>query len=98
MDWTKPVIRLAHGAWHEPELYVPLKNALGTRGYELLVPRLATMGEGKTGTSRDADVEMLIDVAAPFFDLGRTSFSRLTRMMGSQRPYQHRITASTRDV
>lgn len=49
MDSTKPVIVLAHGAWHEPELYDPLKNAYSTRGCELRVPRLATMGEGKTG-------------------------------------------------
>lgn len=72
MDSAKPVILLAHGAWHEPELYDPLKNALGSRGYELLVPRLASMGDGKTGTNWDADVAMLLDAAAPFFDLGRS--------------------------
>lgn len=72
MDSAKPVILLAHGAWHEPGLYDPLKNALGTRGYELLVPRLATMGEGKTGRNWDADVTMLLDAAAPVFDLGRS--------------------------
>lgn len=72
MDSTKPVILLAHGAWHEPELYDPLKNALGTRGYGLIVPRLATMGEVKTGTNWEADVAMLLDAAAPFFDRGRS--------------------------
>lgn len=71
MDSDKPVILLAHGAWHEPELYDPLKNALRTRGYELLVPRLATMGEGKTGMNWDADVAMLLEAATPLFSLGR---------------------------
>lgn len=69
MDSTKPVILLAYGAWHEPEPYNPLKNALSTRSYELLVPRLATMGEGETGTNGDADVAILLDAAAPLFDL-----------------------------
>lgn len=72
MNSTKPVILLAHGAWHEPELYDPLKNAHSTRGYELLVPRLATMGEGEPGLNWDADVVMLLDAAAPFFTLGRS--------------------------
>lgn len=71
MDSTKPVMLLAHGAWHEPELYDPLKIALGTRGYGLIVPRLAKMGEGKTGTNWDAHVATLLDAAAPLFDLGR---------------------------
>lgn len=72
MPWTRPVILLAHGAWHEPELYDPLKIALGTRGYGLIVPRLAKMGEGKTGTNWDAHVATLLDAAAPLFDLGRS--------------------------
>lgn len=71
VNTVKPVILLAHGAWHEPRLYDPLKDALAARGYELLVPRLATMGQGKTGTNWDADVTMLLEAAAPFFNLGR---------------------------
>ncbi|OTA91101.1 hypothetical protein M434DRAFT_76884 [Hypoxylon sp. CO27-5] len=67
----KPVILLAHGAWHPPILYNPLKYALEARGYELLVPELATMGVGKTGLSWDADVDMLIETATPLFDQGR---------------------------
>lgn len=72
MPWTRPVILLSHGAWHEPELYDPLRIALSTRGYGLIVPRLATMGEGKTCTNWDAHVATLLDAAAPLFNLGRS--------------------------
>ncbi|KAI0139994.1 alpha/beta-hydrolase [Hypoxylon sp. NC0597] len=67
----KPVILLAHGAWHPPILYNPLKYALEARGYELVVPELATMGVGKAGLSWDVDVAMLIETATPLFDQGR---------------------------
>ncbi|RYP23351.1 hypothetical protein DL767_008847 [Monosporascus sp. MG133] len=72
MVMDNPVILLAHGAWHPPILYDPLKNALEARGYEVLVPELVTMGPGKTSMSWDADVAMLLDTATPFFDQGRS--------------------------
>lgn len=63
---------MAHGAWHPPSLYDSLKRALAVRGYELLVPELATMGLGKTGMSWNADVAMLLENATPLFDQGRS--------------------------
>jgi pimeloyl-ACP methyl ester carboxylesterase len=74
MSADKSVILLAHGAWHPPSLFDPLKNELSARGYELIVPELATMGLGKTGISWDADVKILLDTAAPFFNQGKTVF------------------------
>lgn len=68
---NKPVILLAHEAWHPPNMYDPLKYALQARGCELLIPELAIMGPGKTGVSWDADVAMLLDTAAPLFDQGK---------------------------
>ncbi|RYP08638.1 hypothetical protein DL764_001766 [Monosporascus ibericus] len=72
MAMDKPVILLAHGAWHPPILYNPLKHALEACGYELLVPELVTMGPGKTGMSWDADDAMLLETATPLFDQGRS--------------------------
>ncbi|KUJ21269.1 alpha/beta-hydrolase [Mollisia scopiformis] len=72
MTTDKPIILLAHGAWHPPSLYDPLKKALETRGYELLVPELVTMGAGKTGKTWDADVTMLLENATPLFDQGKS--------------------------
>lgn len=72
MAMDKPVILLVHGAWHPPILYDSLKYALGARGCELLVPKLATVGLGKTGLSWDADVAMLLGIATPLFDQGRS--------------------------
>lgn len=68
----KPVILLAHGAWHPPYLYNSFKHALDVRGYELLVPELATMGVGITGRSWDADVAMLLENVTPLFDQGKS--------------------------
>ncbi|KAI1864745.1 hypothetical protein JX265_008469 [Neoarthrinium moseri] len=72
MAADKPVILLAHGAWHAPSLYDPLRDALAARGYELLVPELATLGAGKTGIGWDADVAVLLETAAPLFAQGRS--------------------------
>jgi pimeloyl-ACP methyl ester carboxylesterase len=57
---TKPVILLAHGAWHSPVLYLSPKDDLEARGYEVLIPRLATMGTDKTGMSWAVGVAMLL--------------------------------------
>ncbi|RYP54026.1 hypothetical protein DL769_010413 [Monosporascus sp. CRB-8-3] len=72
MATDKPVILLAHSAWHPSILYDSLKNALEARRYELLVPELVTMGAGKTNMSWDADVAMLLETATPLFDQGRS--------------------------
>ncbi|CAJ2502756.1 Uu.00g101500.m01.CDS01 [Anthostomella pinea] len=68
----KPIILLAHGAWHPPTLYASLKEAVQARGYELLVPELATMGPEKTSISWAADVTMLLETAEPLFDQGKS--------------------------
>ncbi|KAI1258725.1 alpha/beta-hydrolase [Xylariaceae sp. FL1019] len=68
---SKPIILVAHGAWHPPLLYQPLKDDLEARGYEVLIPRLAIMGADKTGMSWDSDVTMLLEIAIPLFEQGR---------------------------
>ena len=72
MTNDKPIILMAHGVWHPPNLYDPFKHALEALGYELLVPELATMGSGKSGKIWDVDVAMLLENATPLFNQGKS--------------------------
>ncbi|KAH9885568.1 hypothetical protein F4778DRAFT_507479 [Xylariomycetidae sp. FL2044] len=56
---------------HPPLLYSPLKRALEARGYEVLIPRLATLGSDKSDIHWNADVSKLMDTATPLFEEGR---------------------------
>lgn len=67
MTTDRPTILLAHGAWHPPHLYVPLKDALASRGYALIAPALPTMGTNSTGIGWEADTKALMDGAEPLF-------------------------------
>ena len=71
MTSEKPTILLAHGAWHPPHLYDPLKQALAKHGYTLAVPALPTMGVDATGIGWDADVKALLEHAEPLFAQGK---------------------------
>lgn len=71
MGSPTPTILLAHGAWHPPHLYEPLKRALESRGYNLLIPALPTMGADTSGVGWDADVKMLLEHAERVFAQGQ---------------------------
>ncbi|KAF2244383.1 alpha/beta-hydrolase [Trematosphaeria pertusa] len=45
MAATKPTIVLIHGGWHVPATYSKLAEALRSSGYEVHVPRLASVNE-----------------------------------------------------
>ncbi|KAK3317515.1 Alpha/Beta hydrolase protein [Cercophora scortea] len=67
----KPLILLAHGAFHRPRLYDPLKNALAAQGYEMLAPDQPSLGAGKSGITWKADVDALLEAVEPFFEQDR---------------------------
>lgn len=70
MAMNRPTILLAHGAWHPPHLYDPLKEALSSRGYDLIAPALPTMGTTSTGVGWHPDFTRLLDTAEPLFSQG----------------------------
>lgn len=67
----KPVFLLAHGAWHAPWMYEPLKEALAKLGHTLTVPALPTMGPDAKEIAWDADVEALLQTTEPLFSQGK---------------------------
>lgn len=71
MSAENPVFLLAHGAWHSPWMYEPLKEALAKLGYTLAVPALPTMGPDAKDIAWDADVEALLQTAEPLFAQGK---------------------------
>lgn len=71
MSSEPPTFLLAHGAWHQPHLYAPLKQALATLGYSLIVPALPTMGANAIGIGWDSDVKALLDSAEALFSQGK---------------------------
>jgi len=42
MAASKPIILMAHGAWHIPHMYDSLKQELNALGYTFLCPELKT--------------------------------------------------------
>lgn len=66
-----PVFLLAHGAWHPPWLYEPLKEAIAKLGYTLVIPALPTMGTKAKDIAWDADVKALLQIAEPLFAQGK---------------------------
>ena len=68
---SKPVILLIHGAWNGPEQYVGLTGPLKEAGYEVLAPRLATLGGNAAGKTWKDDVAVIHETVRPLFDQGR---------------------------
>lgn len=66
---SKPVILIAHGAWHPPVCYDGLKTKLEEAGYTVVVPHLPSVGDSTTVTWRD-DTEAILKAALPIFDDG----------------------------
>lgn len=64
-------ILLAHGAWHRPHHYQAFTKALASRGYNLIIPALPSVGEEATGISWSADTKALLELAEPLFSQGK---------------------------
>ncbi|KAM0273609.1 hypothetical protein ACHAQH_008203 [Verticillium albo-atrum] len=69
----KPVVLLAHGAWHRPLHYRLLINALKEEGYTVLAPPNATSGysDSVIGKTHKHDVKRYHEDLLPFLDSGR---------------------------
>jgi pimeloyl-ACP methyl ester carboxylesterase len=69
----KPIILIAHGAWHRPWHYRNLINRLRSKGYTTLVPSLATSGydDALILNSYPDDVRRLHEVLLPYLSQGR---------------------------
>jgi len=67
----KPVILLVHGAWNGPDQYAKLTGPLREAGYEVLAPRLATIGDKAAGKTWKDDAALLRETVRPFFEDGR---------------------------
>lgn len=68
---TKPVILVVTGAWHPPQCYKPLDEALAGLGYECVIPHLPSMGPGANGVTWEEDRDLIVQTATPYFEAGR---------------------------
>ncbi|KAK6855037.1 hypothetical protein PG995_008569 [Apiospora arundinis] len=75
MAASKPIILMAHGAWHLPQMYDSLKKELNALGYTFLCPELKTagpkVGADKHGVTWEADKELLLSLVEPLFEQGK---------------------------
>ncbi|KAK8880234.1 Alpha/beta hydrolase fold-1 [Apiospora arundinis] len=71
MAASKPIILMAHGAWHLPQMYDSLKKELNALGYTFLCPELKTVGADKHGVTWQADKELLLSLVEPLFEQGK---------------------------
>ncbi|ETS79844.1 hypothetical protein PFICI_07373 [Pestalotiopsis fici W106-1] len=74
MSHSKPAILFIifkHGAYHPPSCYSRLTEKLETAGFELVTPRLASLGEGKVGITLDDDVAVVKTAAKALIDAGK---------------------------
>jgi pimeloyl-ACP methyl ester carboxylesterase len=66
----KPALVIVGGAWHPAAMYGGLAKGLEDAGFEVVVPKLPTVGDNGHKTWKD-DREAILAVAKPFFDAGR---------------------------
>jgi dienelactone hydrolase len=71
MAATKPSVVLVHGAFHPPACYDPFTRELEAAGFEVVAPRLPSLGEGASGVSLDDDVAAVHRAADPLFAAGK---------------------------
>lgn len=67
----KPVLLFVTGAWHPPKCYDVLKTALVDSGYEVVIPKMPSVGPGSHGVTWEADKAKIIETAEPFFAQGQ---------------------------
>lgn len=72
MAAPKPTILFIHGAYHPPACYAPLTDRLRNEGFEVVTPRLASLGADKHGVTLDDDVAAIRDAAAPLLAAGKS--------------------------
>ncbi|KAI0126275.1 Alpha/beta hydrolase fold-1 [Xylariales sp. AK1849] len=68
MSTPKPAILIVHGAFHPPACYDPLTTKLQAAGFEVVVPRLPSIGEGVFGVTLDEDVALVRQSATLLFE------------------------------
>lgn len=59
MSISKPTILFVHGAYHPPACYNDVRTRLEAAGFEVILPRLASLGENVTGKTVDDDVAVV---------------------------------------
>ncbi|VUC28778.1 unnamed protein product [Clonostachys rosea] len=69
----KPVIILAHGAWHQPLHYTNLLSSLQSKGYTVRVPALATAGWDPSVSQKSVsdDVAILKSTMKEYLQAGK---------------------------
>ncbi|KAK6715138.1 hypothetical protein SNK04_006069 [Fusarium graminearum] len=67
----KPVLLFVTGAWHPPKCYDVLKTALVDSGYEVVIPKMPSVGPGSHGVTWEADKAKIIETAEPLFAQGQ---------------------------
>ncbi|KAI1500827.1 Alpha/beta hydrolase fold-1 [Biscogniauxia marginata] len=70
----KPVILLVGGAWHLPIHYSKLIDQIKALGYEIVCPKLPTVGEGRAGKTWEDDARHIQNTVLPFFEAGKEVF------------------------
>lgn len=71
MSTPKPSVLLVHGAFHPPACYDPLTRELEAAGFEVVAPRLPSLGDSVEGVTLDEDVAAVHSAAAPLFAAGK---------------------------
>ncbi|KAL7950100.1 Alpha/beta hydrolase fold-1 [Trichoderma barbatum] len=71
MAQDKPVILLAHGAWHSPIHYREFLDALEAAGYETVAPELVSSSDNPPPKPTEADIELIAGKARELADQGR---------------------------
>lgn len=73
MNSAKPTIVIIGGAWHVPESYSKLTDALKDVGYEVHVPRLPSMNEARPPTANlETDTEAVRSFVQDLISNGHT--------------------------
>ncbi|KAK6075347.1 hypothetical protein SCUP234_07793 [Seiridium cupressi] len=68
---SKPVILFTHGAYHPPACYRGLTTKLEAAGFEVVAPRLASLGQGVVGITLENDAAVIRGVAESLFESGK---------------------------
>ena len=72
MAAIKPTIVLIHGGWHIPSTYFKFTSALRSAGYEVHIPRLASMNEARPpNAGLAADTALVRGYIESLVDAGR---------------------------
>ncbi|KAI1846271.1 hypothetical protein JX266_007476 [Neoarthrinium moseri] len=71
MSPSKPSIFFVHGAYHPPQCYDAVTTLIKDAGYEVSMPRLASLGKDALGITVDDDVAVVRRIANELFEAGK---------------------------